>query len=114
MRKTLSNVSTDLVLNLWLPILIIIVLLMTGCTTKSQPSVSTSVTLPALSPTARQPPRSPVCSPSCIQKASQNTDKWQKRLKSIVLPASSANYNMMQCEIRVNKIDKLQSPCRVA
>ncbi len=70
--------------------LLLPVLLLTGCAGKSPHSSPTSG-VPALRPEARQPATPSICSPTCSAGLTSAREIWRKSLTSEALPAGSAS-----------------------
>jgi len=70
--------------------LLLPVLLLTGCAGKSRHSSPTSG-VPALRPEARQPATPSICLPTCSAGLKSARESWRRSLTSAESPASSAN-----------------------
>ncbi|QTP32830.1 hypothetical protein B7759_01408 [Burkholderia glumae] len=67
-----------------------LVLLLTACASKFQPSCP-APSIPPLPPEARQPATPSECLPTCSKALMSARESWQKSLTSEASPASSAN-----------------------
>nr|KVH38087.1 hypothetical protein WS87_00295 [Burkholderia sp. MSMB0856] len=75
------------------PILLLPMLLVTACASKS-PSSSSGPAIPQLSPEARQPATPSICLPTCSAALTSARANWQKSLTSAASLADSVKPTM--------------------
>ena len=66
-----------------MPMLLALMLLVSGCAMKPQSSLPVSVAparIPPLSPEARQPPAPPWCSPTCSAGLMRERENWRQSM----------------------------------